>query len=87
MAARTDAAAHGSPSQRLFLSFLLLFVYLFHAFLSNIGFAYTHYTHQNLIDIGFQYQTSVSRVFQHTHNIPENIARPEGSLCIVLDRV
>lgn len=80
MAARVVAAAHGSP----FPCSLSLLWYSFLVCLCTIGSANIHYTRQNLLEIGDQHQTSVTSVFHHGHNIPDDIARPPGSPWIVV---
>lgn len=50
----------------------------------TIGSANIRYTSQNLMDIGDQHQIPISRVFHHTHNIPDDIARLPGSPWIVV---
>ncbi len=55
-----------------------------HVCLCTIGLANIRYTHQNLVEIGDQNQTSVSSVFHYTHKIPDDIARPPGSPWIVI---
>lgn len=74
------AAAHASPFQCPFS----LFFYFFLACFCIIGSANDGYTRQNRTDVGVQYQTSVSSVFHHAHNIPDNTARPAGSPWIVI---
>ncbi|XP_072771248.1 uncharacterized protein [Nerophis lumbriciformis] len=75
MAARTDAAAYGSPFQCSF--FLLFFMFFF--LLCTTCTANTRYTRQSLLDIGNSHQISVSSDFHHEHNIPDDIARAQGS--------
>ncbi len=77
MAARIVAAANGSPFQCFFLFLVFFFT------LCVIGTVYIQYTRQTLLDIGDQHQISVSSDFHHTHNIPDDIARPAGSPWIV----
>ncbi len=79
MAARMVAAANGSPFQCFFLFLFLVFFFT----LCVIDTVYIQYTRQTLLDIGDQHQISVSSDFHHTHNIPDDIARPAGSPWIV----
>ncbi len=77
MAARIVAAANGSPFQCFFIFLVFFFT------LCVIGTVYIQYTRQTHLDIGDQHEISVSNDFHHTHNIPDDIARPAGSPWIV----
>ena len=79
MAARPDAAAHGSPFQCCFLYFILLCLY-------TLVSAFHRYTRQELVDIGYRHKITVSGDFHHNHNhnIPDELARPPDSPWIVI---
>ena len=79
MAARMDAAASSSPVW----CFVFMFLYSFFCLLVNICEANYVYSRQDLIDFGWQQKLSVTRNFQWTHKIPEDIARLPGSPWIV----
>lgn len=63
------------------------FFYGFCVFLCNFCIfvsAAHRYSSQDLIDIGYQHKTEVSREFQSSHSIPNEIARPPGSPWFVI---
>nr|XP_049595883.1 uncharacterized protein LOC125980593 [Syngnathus scovelli] len=80
MAARTDAAAYGSPRQ---CSFFLAYIFLFSLF-GTLCTGNPKYTFHSLTDIGYQARIPISSDFHRKHNIPDEIARPPGSPWIVV---
>lgn len=80
MAVRTDAVARGSP----LLCTLLCFLCLFNFLRTHICHSNPFYSRLDLIGIGFQAKTGITRAFSRTHNIPPEIARPPGAPWIVV---
>ncbi len=60
----------------IFVCFLVCFLF--------VASVKHNYSHQDLLDIGFQHKITVTHDFYRTHNIPKDIARPPGSPWIVV---
>ncbi|KAK1889582.1 Imidazoleglycerol-phosphate dehydratase [Dissostichus eleginoides] len=80
MAARSDAAAHGSLFWLCTVCFLFVCV-------TTLEQATYIYSRMDLFDIGMSCRSDITADFHRTNNIPEDIARPPGSPWIVFGPV
>ncbi|KAK1875851.1 Serine--tRNA ligase [Dissostichus eleginoides] len=80
MAARSDAAAHGSLFWLCTVCFLCVCV-------NTLEQATYIYSCMDLFDIGMSCRSDITADFHRTNNIPEDIARPPGSPWIVFGPV
>ncbi|KAK1904684.1 Proteinase R [Dissostichus eleginoides] len=80
MAARSDAAAHGSLFWLCTVCFLFVCV-------NTLEQATYIYSRMDLFDIGMSCRSDITADFHRTNNIPEDIARPPGSPWIVFGPV
>lgn len=80
MAARTDSVTRAPTATARFCCFCVFLVSLCTFCPRN-----ANYTRQELIDIAYQLQLSISRDCHCAHTIPDDITRPAGSPWFVLE--